>query len=79
MVAESTQAAAYAKRAQAYGEFTLTRALTEDVIGKFGFTDATGATAALLGEIAIPSAIMRGVAVISRSAGLGGAHCRRDA
>jgi len=44
----------------------------DEAYGKHLTINATGATAALLGEIAIPSAIMRGVAVISRSAGLVG-------
>lgn len=47
-------------------------AAVDHVYGKHLTINATGATAALLGEIAIPSAIMRGVAVISRSAGLVG-------
>ena len=34
--------------------------------------NATGASAALLGEIGIPLKVMRGVAVVSRSAGLVG-------
>jgi citrate synthase len=34
--------------------------------------NATGASAALLGEIGIPQKVMRGVAVVSRSAGLVG-------
>lgn len=38
--------------------------------GKHLTVNATGAIAALLGEIAIPASVMRGVAVISRSAGL---------
>lgn len=39
--------------------------------------NATGASAALLGEIGIPGNIMRGVALISRSAGLVG-HIREE-
>ncbi|MBV7482618.1 citryl-CoA lyase [Bordetella sp. BOR01] len=42
------------------------------VYGRHITINATGATAALLGEIDIPQKIMRGVAVISRSAGLVG-------
>ena len=42
------------------------------VYGRHITINATGAAAALLGEIAIPQKIMRGVAVISRSAGLVG-------
>ena len=38
--------------------------------GKHITINATGAVGALLGEIAIPAPIMRGIAVISRSAGL---------
>lgn len=47
-------------------------AAVDQAYGRHLTINATGATAALLGEIAIPSAIMRGVAVISRSAGLVG-------
>jgi citrate synthase len=39
--------------------------------------NATGAVAALLGEIGIPREVMRGVAVVSRSAGLVG-HIREE-
>ncbi len=49
------------------------RALSAAVDARFGkhlTINATGAIAALLGEIAIPASVMRGVAVISRSAGL---------
>ena len=42
------------------------------VYGRHITINATGATAALLGEIGIPQKIMRGVAVVSRSAGLVG-------
>jgi len=42
------------------------------VYGRHITINATGASAALLGEIGIPLPIMRGVAVISRSAGLVG-------
>lgn len=42
------------------------------VCGRHLTINATGATAAVLGEIGIPSSIMRGVAVISRAAGLVG-------
>lgn len=50
---------------------TLSRHVDE-VYGRHITINATGATAALLGEIGIPQPIMRGVAVISRSAGLVG-------
>jgi len=39
--------------------------------------NATGAVAALLGEIGVPRAVMRGIAVVSRSAGLVG-HIREE-
>jgi citrate synthase len=39
--------------------------------------NATGAVAALLGEIGIPQAVMRGIAVVSRAAGLVG-HIREE-
>ena len=39
--------------------------------------NATGAVAALLGEIGIPQEVMRGIAVVSRSAGLVG-HIREE-
>jgi citrate synthase len=42
------------------------------VYGKHMTINATGAAAALLGEIGIPQKVMRGVAVVSRSAGLVG-------
>ncbi|VTU29484.1 citryl-CoA lyase [Variovorax sp. PBL-E5] len=42
------------------------------VYGRHLTINATGATAALLGEIGIPQKVMRGVAVVSRSAGLVG-------
>lgn len=44
----------------------------DHVYGRHLTINATGATAALLGEINIPVGIMRGVAIISRSAGLVG-------
>jgi citrate synthase len=44
----------------------------DKVYGRHITINATGATAALLGEIGIPQKIMRGVAVVSRSAGLVG-------
>ena len=44
----------------------------DEVYGRHITINATGASAALLGEIGIPLPIMRGVAVISRSAGLVG-------
>lgn len=42
----------------------------DQVYGKHITINATGATAALLGEIGVPSGLMRGFAVISRAAGL---------
>lgn len=42
----------------------------DEVYGKHITINATGATAALLGEIGVPSELMRGFAVISRAAGL---------
>lgn len=42
----------------------------DEVYGKHITINATGATAALLGEIGVPSGLMRGFAVISRAAGL---------
>ncbi|MDX1431264.1 MAG: citryl-CoA lyase [Gammaproteobacteria bacterium] len=45
-------------------------AAVDAVYGKHITINATGAVAALLGEIGIPGQIMRGFAVISRSAGL---------
>jgi citrate synthase len=48
---------------------TLSQAI-DDVYGKHITINATGAVAALLGEIGIPWQIMRGFAVISRCAGL---------
>ena len=42
----------------------------DECFGKHLTINATGAIAALLGEIAIPASVMRGVAVVSRSAGL---------
>jgi citrate synthase len=48
---------------------TLSKAVDE-VAGRPITINATGAVAALLGEIGIPTAVMRGFAVISRSAGL---------
>lgn len=49
------------------------RTLSEAVDERFGkhiTINATGAIGALLGEIGIPTPVMRGIAVISRSAGL---------
>jgi len=49
------------------------RLLSEAVDERFGkhiTINATGAIGALLGEIEIPATVMRGIAVISRSAGL---------
>ncbi|EER59660.1 citrate synthase [Acidovorax delafieldii 2AN] len=48
---------------------TLSKAVDE-VAGRAITINATGAVAALLGEIEVPTAIMRGFAVISRAAGL---------
>lgn len=45
-------------------------AAVDQRFGKHITINATGAVGALLGEIAIPASIMRGIAVISRSAGL---------
>lgn len=42
----------------------------DDVYGKHVTINATGASAALLGEIGVPVPLMRGFAVISRAAGL---------
>ncbi|MPM91858.1 hypothetical protein SDC9_138992 [bioreactor metagenome] len=47
----------------------LSRAVDE-VAGRAITINATGAVAALLGEIAVPTRLMRGFAVISRAAGL---------
>ena len=48
---------------------TLSRAV-DTVAGKSITLNATGAVAALLGEIGVPTEVMRGFAVISRAAGL---------
>ena len=48
---------------------TLSKAVDE-VAGRPITINATGAVAALLGEIGVPTAVMRGFAVISRAAGL---------
>jgi citrate synthase len=48
---------------------TLSQAVDE-VYGRHLTINATGAIAALLGEIAVPPRVMRGIAVISRAAGL---------
>ncbi|UOD50722.1 citryl-CoA lyase [Orrella daihaiensis] len=48
----------------------LLSATIDEIYGKHITINATGATAALLGEIGIPSTLMRGFAVISRAAGL---------
>ncbi|MFS8977856.1 citryl-CoA lyase [Cupriavidus necator] len=48
---------------------TLSRAVDE-VAGRPITINATGAVAALLGEIGVPTGVMRGFAVISRAAGL---------
>jgi len=48
----------------------LLSAAVDERYGKHLTINATGAVGALLGEIGIPAGVMRGVAVISRSAGL---------
>lgn len=55
---------------------TLSKAVDE-VYGRHITINATGAIAALLGEIGMPAEIMRGIAVISRCAGLVG-HIREE-
>lgn len=45
-------------------------AAVDEVYGRAITINATGAVAALLGEIGVPTAVMRGFAVISRAAGL---------
>lgn len=45
-------------------------AAVDEVHGRTITINATGAVAALLGEIGVPTAVMRGFAVISRAAGL---------
>jgi citrate synthase len=52
-------------------------AAVDDGYGRHITINATGAVAAVLGEIAIPTEIMRGIAVISRAAGLVG-HIREE-
>ena len=47
-------------------------AAVDEVYGRHITINATGASAALLGEIGLPQSIMRGVAVTSRAAGLVG-------
>ena len=54
------------------GALRILSAQVDKVYGRHITINATGATAALLGEIGIPQKIMRGVAVVSRSAGLVG-------
>ena len=49
----------------------------DEAWGRHLTINATGAVAALLGEIGIPQPIMRGIAVVSRSAGLVG-HIREE-
>ncbi|OZI59458.1 citryl-CoA lyase [Bordetella genomosp. 11] len=44
--------------------------VVDDIHGRHITINATGAVAALLGEIGVPTALMRGFAVISRAAGL---------
>ena len=56
------------------------RLLAADVdaaCGRHLTINATGAVAALLGEIGVPQEVMRGIAVVSRSAGLVG-HIREE-
>ncbi|HUK03991.1 MAG TPA: citryl-CoA lyase [Burkholderiales bacterium] len=56
------------------------RLLAKEVDAAWGrhlTVNATGAVAALLGEIGIPAPVMRGVAVVSRAAGLVG-HIREE-
>jgi citrate synthase len=48
---------------------TLSQAV-DDVAGRPITINATGAVAALLGEIGVPTQVMRGFAVVSRAAGL---------
>jgi citrate synthase len=50
---------------------TLARAVDE-AYGRHITINATGAVAAVLGEIGFPHEVMRGVAVVSRAAGLVG-------
>ncbi|MDP9900927.1 citryl-CoA lyase [Variovorax ginsengisoli] len=45
-------------------------AAVDEVVGRPITLNATGAVAALLGEIGVPTGVMRGFAVISRAAGL---------
>jgi citrate synthase len=45
-------------------------AAVDERFGKHITINATGAIGALLGEIGVPAPVMRGIAVISRSAGL---------
>jgi citrate synthase len=48
----------------------LLAATVDEVYGRHITINATGAIAAMLGELGVPSALMRGFAVISRAAGL---------
>lgn len=62
------------------GHIAALRALAEAVDAVYGrhiTINATGAVAAVLGEAGIPTDIMRGIAVISRAAGLVG-HVREE-
>jgi citrate synthase len=52
-------------------------AQVDAVYGRHITINATGAIAALLGEIGIPQPVMRGIAVVSRAAGLVG-HIREE-
>jgi citrate synthase len=49
---------------------TLLARIVDEVAGRHITINATGAVAALLGEIGVPTKLMRGFAVISRAAGL---------
>jgi citrate synthase len=62
------------------GHIRALRLLAKEVDAAWGrhlTINATGAVAALLGEIGIPQPVMRGVAVVSRAAGLVG-HIREE-
>ena len=62
------------------GHIRALRLLAKEVDAAWGrhlTINATGAVAALLGEIGIPVAVMRGIAVVSRAAGLVG-HIREE-
>ena len=57
---------------QHIGALRTLSAQVDEVYGRHITINATGGVAALLGEIGIPQKIMRGIAVVSRSAGLVG-------